>query len=602
MARYTDHSREQVRDAVDFAELVGARTELRQASPRRMQGLCPFHDERTPSFGIDPVEKLYHCFGCGEGGDVFKFVMTLEQVDFAEALEMLADRYGVTLEREAEDPKAVEQRTRTEKLLELLERTAKFYERLLWESDEAEAARKYLSERGLNEETLRFYRVGFSPPEWERVANGSRRNGFSDADLLAAGLVVQGKRGRVYDRFRGRIMFPLTDPRGRVRGFGGRGLAPDDQPKYINSPDCEAFRKGRWLYATDKARVSAAKSSKVILVEGYTDVLALHQAEISNVVAQMGTALTAEQAQELARLAPTIMLCLDADKAGYDAMVRAADLIRQRKREARVVTLPAGSDPCDFVREQGHDAFTAQLDDSLAFEQFQIERILAQTDLGTTSARDQALVAAARVIDGVEASLLRDELVEMLAQRVGAKPELVNAVITREGSGVGQRPSDPRMARGGGVPSHLPGDPRSARGRKTILGQLNRREETERAFLSLCIALPEEGEKHLSALDLDSTFSSSVLARAANYLSGRLAAPANDLPVGDSEFAQVIAELVVRAGELTVTPTTLEIEALQLELGRIDREIAATRSKKESVSELAVKRQEVLATLRSRMQ
>src|ERR687884_294900 len=199
MPRYTQDSRERVRDAVDFAELVGAKTELRRAGVRRLQGLCPFHEERTPSFGIDPVEKLYHCFGCGAGGDVFTFVMETEALDFSAALESLAERYRVPLEREAEDPRDAERRQRRERLLALLERTAAYYVRVLWESAEAAGAREYLTSRGLEEDALRAYRVGFAPGGWDRVVVGSRRAGFSENELLAAGLAQRGRNGGLID-------------------------------------------------------------------------------------------------------------------------------------------------------------------------------------------------------------------------------------------------------------------------------------------------------------------------------------------------------------------------------------------------------------------
>ena len=261
MPRYTDESRERVRDAVDFVELVGARTELRRAGARRLTGLCPFHEERTPSFGIDPVEKLYHCFGCGAGGDVFSFVMATEGLDFAGALEALAERYGVELEVEDEDPQAAERRRRRERILELLERTAAYYVRVLWESGEAAGAREYLAGRGLREEALREYRVGYAPSAWDRVLVASRRAGYSEEELLAAGLVARGREGNsVYDRFRRRIMFPLCDERGRVLGFGARALLADDRPKYLNSSDNSVFHKGELLYGADLARAAAASA------------------------------------------------------------------------------------------------------------------------------------------------------------------------------------------------------------------------------------------------------------------------------------------------------------------------------------------------------
>src|SRR6185437_458300 len=325
MALYTRGSRDAVRDAVDFVELVGARTELRRAGPARYEGLCPFHDERTPSFGIDPTQKVYYCFGCQSSGDVFTFVQETEGVDFRGALELLAERYGIELQREQEDPREAERRRERERLLELLSRTADYYQRFLWESKEAARAREYLKERGLGEEILREFRVGYSPSAWDTVLKASSRGGFGARELYAVGLVQRsGGSGRVYDRFRSRIMFPLADMRGRVLGFGARALDLDGathregearRPKYLNSTDNDLYHKGRHLYGADLARAHATRAGEVILCEGYTDVIALHQAGMRNAVGLMGTALTAEQVGELARMANSVLLELDADTA-----------------------------------------------------------------------------------------------------------------------------------------------------------------------------------------------------------------------------------------------------------------------------------------------
>ncbi|HTA04888.1 MAG TPA: DNA primase, partial [Solirubrobacteraceae bacterium] len=275
MALYTNDSKDRVRDAVDFVELVSARTELRRSGPARMEGLCPFHDERTPSFGIDPTQKVYHCFGCQASGDVFTFVQETEGVDFKGALELLAERYGVELQREKEDPRAEALRKRRERLLELLKRTAEYYARYLWESSEAAKARDYLLGRGLTEEMLREFRVGYAPSAWDKVLLASRRGGFSEQELYATGLAQRSKQnGQPYDRFRGRIMFPLTDVRGRVLGFGARAMRDDQRPKYLNTSDNDVYHKGLHLYGADLARAHATRAGSVILCEGYTDVIA----------------------------------------------------------------------------------------------------------------------------------------------------------------------------------------------------------------------------------------------------------------------------------------------------------------------------------------
>ena len=269
MALYTDDSKDRVRDAVDFVELVSARTELRRAGPARYEGLCPFHDERTPSFGIDPAQKVYYCFGCQAAGDVFTFVKETEGVDFKGALELLADRYGVELEREREDPQEAERRRRRERLLELLARTTAYYERYLWESSEAEHAREYLKGRGIGEEILREFRVGYAPSAWDRVLMASRGGGFSVQELYATGLAQRSKQnGQPYDRFRSRIMFPLTDIRGRVLGFGARAMREEQGPKYLNTSDNDLYHKGSHLYGADLARIHAAKRERGDRVRG----------------------------------------------------------------------------------------------------------------------------------------------------------------------------------------------------------------------------------------------------------------------------------------------------------------------------------------------
>jgi DNA primase len=597
MSRYTQDSRERVRDAVDFAELVGARTELRRAGVRRLQGLCPFHDERTPSFGIDPVEKLYHCFGCGAGGDVFSFVMETEGLDFAGALESLADRYGVQLEREAEDPAAAARRARSDRLLALLERTAAYYVRVLWESPEAVPAREYLSSRGLEEGTLREFRVGFSPGAYDRVVGASARSGYSEEELVACGLAAQRRDGRgVIDRFRGRIMFPLCDERGRVLGFGARALRPEDRPKYLNSSDNSVFHKGRQVYGADLARAPAARAGRVVLVEGYTDAIALRQAGVAEVVGSMGTALTDQQVDALRRLAPAVLFCQDPDAAGQEAVARGASAVRAlndrsrgRGLDFRIVRLPAGEDPADVVQRAGADAMRSLLERAVPFARFEVERALERGETRTAEGRDRVLEQAAAAIRPLPASVLRDELVQLVAGRLGLTESLVASSLSG-----GRRGGAPRSAAGGRAPGYG-GDRNGAH------AALDRREQSERAFLAYCLALPEEGEARLAG-DLDERFSAPATRRAAEYLRGRLRSPAGELPAGDEPLARIVAELVIRAGELEATPAKLELEALQLDLHRLDRRIAAARAEgHEGIRDLAAERQQVLDAIRHRL-
>ena len=580
MARYTDDSRERVRDAVDFAELVGARTELRQAGARRLQGLCPFHEERTPSFGIEPVLKLYHCFGCGAGGDVFGFVMETEGVDFATALETLADRFGVELEREFEDPRAAERRERQARLFGLLERTAAYYVRTLWEAAEAQDARAYLAGRGLTEAMLREFRIGYAPSPWDKVLVASRREGYSEAELLAAGLATRGRGGGVYDRFRARITFPLADEKGRVRGFGARAVRESQQPKYLNSSESDVFHKGTFVYAHDLARASAAKAGAVVLTEGYTDVIALHQAGVRNAVGLMGTALTSEQATKLRQLAPSVLLCLDADRAGREAMMRAAQLVGSTG--LRVVPLPAGGDPADFVAAEGAEAMQALVGRAVPFARFEVERAVEAGDLASAEGRDAVLAATAPVIRPLPAGILRDELVRLVADRLGMGEGLVNETLRAEaapGNGAGPRAAP---AGAGAAP-------------------VDHQEKTERMFLARCLAVSGAGREALDAAEIDELFLSELTRRAAHYLRAHLERPGEDLPAGDDALARLVAELVIRSGDLGADAEALELERLQLAKLRLDRRIADARRAGEPVGELAAERQRVHDEIRHRL-
>ncbi|MFI5009806.1 MAG: DNA primase [Solirubrobacterales bacterium] len=578
MALYTRESRERVRETVDFVELVSARTELRRAGPSSYEGLCPFHDERTPSFGIEPVQKVYYCFGCEAKGDLFTFVQETEGVDFKEALELLADRCGIELEREAEDPREAEKRKRRERLLELLGRTAAYYERQLWESSEARHAREYLEGRGLGEETLRSFRVGYAPSAWDRVLGASRRGGFSEQELYATGLVQRSQQDRrLYDRFRGRIMFPLADIRGRVLGFGARAMRDEQGPKYLNTSDNEVYHKGRHLYGADLARAHATRAGEVVLCEGYTDVIALHQAGMRNAVGLMGTALTDEQVGELARMASRVLLALDADSAGQEAMLRASRLAAKRRLELRVVALPEGADPAEVVqREGGVQTMRAAIEASVPFIRFRIERVLAQGDYGSPEGRDRTIGELRPVFATLPPSAMRMELTRLVSGRL----ELPESVAERllSANAIEQRPQA-----------------------RPVAGVLSRREETERTFLVLCLASPEEGARALAEVDVGGHFTSELLRRVAEHLrAGDLREPMKDSPTRaqglaeDPELAGVLAELVVEAGREKTQPAMLDVQRLQLELARVDRQIQAARGQGAGdVSDLAHRRGQI---------
>ena len=312
---------------------------------------------------------------------------------------------------------------------------------------------------GWRRSALRAYRVGFAPDTWDRVVNGSRRAGYTENELVAAGLATRSQRGSIFDRFRGRITFPLADERGRVLGFGARAMKPDDKPKYLNTSENDLFHKGRIVYGADLARAAAARAGRVVLVEGYTDVIALHQAGVPEVVAQMGTALTEQQVDAIARLAPKALFCQDPDRAGQESVAKGIAALRAHNKgrstravEFRIVRLPAGQDPADVAQTSGGEALRGMLEKAVAIERFEVERALEQPDATT----DEMLAAVAPIISTMGATILRDELVALVADRFGMTPNLVNEALRQPFTTV--RRDD---LRGGGQPGRGGNPPRS---------------------------------------------------------------------------------------------------------------------------------------------
>ena len=343
MARIKDESVERVKAAMEILPLVEDVVRLRKAGST-YKGLCPFHQERTPSFTVSPARGTFKCFGCGEGGDAITFVEKTENLDFVGAIELLASRFGVELEYEEASPEQEQKRRRDKRLRALLERAAEFYARVLWESEPGAGAREYLASRELREDVCREFRLGYAP-QGATLARRALQEGYTQDELLSVGLA--NRRGNDY--FQRRIVFPLTDARGRVRGFQARKLHEDDplQAKYVNSPEGELFRKGDLLYGLDTARQAIAREDRAVVVEGNTDVLALRQAGFAPVVASMGTALTEAQLRELARLTKRLFLCFDADAAGQDAMLRGMELAVAQGFDVKIVALQPGTDPAD---------------------------------------------------------------------------------------------------------------------------------------------------------------------------------------------------------------------------------------------------------------
>jgi DNA primase len=564
-SKFTHETVERVKDAADIVEIVSAYTDLRRSGDR-FSGLCPFHEERTPSFSVDPREKLYYCFGCEAGGDVFRFVQEKEGLGFPEAVEALGERYGVEIERESEDPRAEEARKRRTRLGELLERTADFYAHYLWESGEAAKAREYLDSRGLGEEVLRSFGVGYAPSAWDQVLTRGQRAGFGIQELGAAGLVQKGRQGGQYDRFRARIMFPVRDPRGRVQGFGARALRPDTKPKYLNSPEGELYRKSRTLYGIDRARAAIAKVGRAVVVEGYTDVLAAHQAGIEEAVAVMGTAITPDQLQQLARYTEEVVLALDADRAGHAAMLRAQRVAGSRKLRLRVASMPAGEDPADMLAGGEAERLHGLILDAVELPEFHVRVALDEADLSSPGGRDRALDEVVPVLAAMGESISRDELARVVADRLNADPGLVmRRLAASDGS---DRVAAPERA--------VPKGDGEAPAQRPVARPLSARELRERALLAMCIASPAEGREFLQRLTPEH-LSAPAVVRARDWLAEHLAEPLAGLPRDDEELVSLVTYVYTRADREPGGREAMELNFLQLEKAVIEDQIEAVR-------------------------
>lgn len=358
-----DEKVEEVRGAADLVEVASDYVQLKQ-SGSRFKGLCPFHSESTPSFSVDPDQDLYYCFGCGNGGDVFKFIQEIEGVGFLESVRILADRYDIPLPEQTSDPEAANER---EAILHALRFAARFFYRQLTQSDRGRPALDYLRRRGYSPGTIKRFGLGYAPKEWDALLISAEEHQIDPETLEQAGLVIERNDGSgYYDRYRGRIVFPIFSHIGKVLAFAGRILDPEDdrdQPKYINSPETKVYQKKEILYGLHQAKRAIRKTDEALLVEGYTDVISLHQADQQNAVSSSGTALTEQQVKVLDRYAKRAVMLYDADEAGARATLRGLERVLEAGLGAYAVELPSGRDPDDFVQEYGGEAFAEYVEE-----------------------------------------------------------------------------------------------------------------------------------------------------------------------------------------------------------------------------------------------
>ena len=419
---------EDVKARVPLVDVVNAAVRLQQ-SGRYLKGLCPFHEEKTPSFFVFPERGTWRCFGCGRGGDVISFVMEREKASFVEAVESLAREAGIALSQQEE-----RKRSRQQILAQINLEAAQLYHRVLNESPEAARARDYLAERGIEQETIARFMLGYAPNRFDTVRKHLVQLGFSPEDLTAVGLLQEGNRGP-YDRFRGRIMFPIRDARGRFCGFGARTLSDEIQPKYLNTPQTPIFDKSGLLYGLDLAQQSIRERKQCIIVEGYTDVMMAHQHGETNVVASMGTALTEKHVKSVKSLTTSLVLALDPDAAGSAATLRGLEVSGRAfdpvhrlapvgdimhlestfEADIHIAVLPEGKDPDDLLREDS-GAWQKCIDSAVPFVDYQFRMIARQHDLSSTQGKRRAMEDLAPLIEHVIDPLARQQYLKRLAQ------------------------------------------------------------------------------------------------------------------------------------------------------------------------------------------
>jgi DNA primase len=434
---------DQVRAAADIVKIVGDYVKLRKAGANFM-GLCPFHHEKTPSFAVHPTKQIFHCFGCGVGGDVFKFVMMMENLSFPEALRRVAEKVGVVLrEREAGEGSDERARERTA-LYKLHEAAAKFYAAQLGATAEGRAARGYLADRGLDDATLARFRLGYAPAGGQALTHHLEDLGFSVEVADRSGLVLRDSEGkRRFDRFRRRIIFPIANESGKVVAFGGRALG-DDQPKYLNSPETPIYTKGRVLYHLSGAGNSIRKLDYAILVEGYMDAIAVASAGIDNVVASCGTSLSEGQIRLLGRYTRRVVVNYDPDSAGVAATQRSLDLLLEEGFEAKVLALQGGLDPDSFIRKRGAADYKEHLSAAPTYLDYLTERAAAEHDLSRPEGKVAAANAVMPYVSRVPNAMLRAELGNRLAERLKLDGRLLQEELRRSA----RTRSEPGLAAG----------------------------------------------------------------------------------------------------------------------------------------------------------
>jgi len=423
----TPETRERIRAASDIVEIIGACIPLKRAGAT-FKALCPFHKEKTPSFNVNPQKQIFHCFGCGKGGDVFTFVQEYEHIGFMDALRRLADRAKIPLEYD-QNPAAEQSRHLKDQLLEVHEQITQRWQNALANEAGGQAARDYLAKRGVPAEAVKLFRLGAAPEAWDDTVNWAKSKGHPLALVEQAGLILR-KEGsdHYYDRFRGRLIFPICDEQGRVIGFSGRVLAGDEKTsKYVNSPETAIFKKSKVFFGLDKSKRALLDAGLAVVCEGQLDLIACFLAGVENVVAPLGTAFTEEHARLIKRYVEEVILCFDSDEAGQKAAVRSLDHLLGSGLAVRVALVPAPDDPDSFIKTKGGPAFKQLIAGAEDFFDYYLNRLCRQHDVNSDKGRRAVLSGMAEAVQKTGSAVLEDKYAQKTALRLGVAPEAVRA-------------------------------------------------------------------------------------------------------------------------------------------------------------------------------
>ncbi|MFJ5215990.1 DNA primase [Streptomyces sp. NPDC088354] len=498
--RIRDEDVKAVRDAVPIDAVVSEYLQLRNAGGGNLKGLCPFHDEKSPSFQVSPSKGLYHCFGCQEGGDTLDFVMKVDHLSFSEAVERLAAVAGITLRYEDGGYTPGRQQGERIRLIEAHKAAAQFYVEQLGGA-EAEIGRKFLAERGFDQAAAEHFGVGYAPAGWDHLVRFLRGRGFSDRELIVSGLASESRRGGAIDRFRGRLIWPIRDITGEVIGFGARRLREDDTgPKYLNTPETPIYKKSQVLYGIDLAKKEIARTSRAVVVEGYTDVMACHLAGVTTAIATCGTSFGGDHIKILRRLLmdnanAEVVFTFDGDAAGQKAALRAFEDDQKFAAETSIAITPGGMDPCDLRLAEGDAAVERLVDSRTPLFAFALRSAVARYNLETAEGRASALEAGAPIVAGIKNSAIQHEYAVQLAGMLGILDtqfvvrrvsQLARWQRERRQSGAG--PAGPRTVRPEAAP---PGPAAPAGPRGPRLDMRSPAQRVERELLKLALQYPE---------------------------------------------------------------------------------------------------------------